>query len=475
MSDAKRDDDAGVPLSGRDAAHEAVLAALRGRGFVNETLGRLRAGGRLAGRESGLAAEIAFGAVRHALTIEHVFGQVARFDQRRVKPELRAVLLAAGYQIIWMDRVPVFAAVDEAVELTRRRVSRRATGMVNAILRGLTRAIADRRTEWRTGDPAQVRVSWDRACEFKTSVLPDPEKAGRAAYVAAATGERPARYRALVERFGAERAEQVAWAEQAVPAIALHRNTLRVNEAVFQARVRAEYGDAIEWLPDVTFLPSSVNVADAPLFQEGRAYVQDVTAHFAAELVAARRGERVLDFCAAPGGKSIAMAQQIGDLGEIVACDASPDRILRVRENARRMRLTSIRTHLIQTSDASESDLNREFDAALVDVPCSNSGVIARRPEARLGLTGEKLASLTALQAALLRRAAASVRPGGRLIYSTCSIEPDENEQVVEAFLAENTEWRLDCARTTLPAWGPRLAEWRDGGFVARLLREPRV
>ena len=115
------------------------------------------------------------------------------------------------------------------------------------------------------------------------------------------------------------------------------------------------------------------------------------TARAAALLVEARRGERLLDFCAAPGGKSIVLAQQMGDHGEVVACDASPDRLLCVRDNVRRLRLTSIRTHLIQTSDASESDLTRSFDGALVDVPCSNTGVIARRPEARLGLTAQKL------------------------------------------------------------------------------------
>ena len=202
--------------------------------------------------------------------------------------------------------------------------------------------------------------------------------------------------------------------------------------------------------------------------------MQDVTARAAALLVDARPGESVLDFCAAPGGKSIVLAQQMGDRGEVLACDASPERILRVRENTRRLRLTSIRTHLIRTSDASESDLTRMFDAALVDVPCANTGVIARRPEARLGLTTEKLASLVELQRALLRRAAASVRPGGRLVYSTCSIEPQENGQIVEAFVAETPAWELVTSQTTLPTWGPRLSDWRDGGFAALLVRRTR-
>ena len=301
--------------------------------------------------------------------------------------------------------------------------------------------------------------------------MPAPEGADADAYLAAATGERPARYRVLVDRHGAEVAEVIAWASQATPPTVLHRNQLRINSGVFQARVRQEFGGAGDWTPDMVFLPPTVNVVESPLFQEGRAYVQDTTARAAALLLAPRRGESILDFCAAPGGKSVALAEEMSDHGEVLACDASPDRILRVRDNAKRLRVTSIRTHLIRTSDASDADLTRMFDAAIVDVPCSNTGVIARRPEARLGLTTEKIESLTQLQAALLRRAAASVKPGGRLVYSTCSIEPEENDRVVAAFVAEEPAWQPVTANLTLPEWGPELATWRDGGFAALLTR----
>jgi len=459
------------PLTGRAAAFYALDAALRGQRFVSETLAELRAHGGLETRQAGLAAEIALGAVRHAITIEHVLARVADFDRRRVAPELRAILYAAAYQLIWMDRVPEFAAVDEAVKLARRQMGGRAPAMVNAVLRRLSRAIRQRRTAWQRLDPRQIRVSWDQACAFDLDVLPAPHERAPEAHLAAATGERLTRYRTLVRRLGHEQAEQSAWASQAVPVTVLHRHRLRIGPGAFQTRTRATFGALAEWTPDAVFLPAAVNVVDTPLFREGYAYIQDMTSRAAALLLDVRRGQSVLDLCAAPGGKSVVLAQEMGDRGEVLACDASPDRLLRVRDNIRRLRLTCVRTHLIQTSDASDADLRRTFDAAIVDVPCTNTGVIARRPEARLGLTTRKLASLVALQRALLGRAAACVRPGGRLVYSTCSLEPEENEQLVAAFLSENPAWELLLTRCTLPAWGPRLSDWRDGGFAALLVR----
>ena len=455
-------------MSGREAAQQAIVDALSGQRFVHETLALLRRSG-FERRELGLATEIAMGTVRHALTIERVLSAVGQYDPRRVTPPLRAVLLAGCYETIWMDRTPVFAAVDQAVELARRQVGQRATGMVNALLRNVTRAMVEQRVAWRAYDPTLIRVNWTDACAFGQPILPAVEEPGRANHLAAATGERASRIASLIEQHGAATAEQIAWASQAVPVTVLYRNPLRINAGVFQARVRETFGSLAAWTPDAAYLPANVNAIDTALFQEGRAYVQDTTAHDAALLLDLRPGQSVLDLCAAPGGKSIVLAQQMNDRGEVLACDAAADRLPRVRENARRLRMTCIRTHLIQNSDASEADLRRQFDAALVDVPCSNSGVFARRPEARLGLTEEKIRSLVALQGALLRKAAACVRPGGRLVYSTCSIEPEENEQVVEAFLTQQSEWKLETTRATLPGWGPRLSDWRDGGFAALL------
>jgi 16S rRNA (cytosine967-C5)-methyltransferase len=276
----------------------------------------------------------------------------------------------------------------------------------------------------------------------------------------------------LCARYGAEQAERVAWAGQAVPVTVLQRNALRATPAEFAQDVHVAYGGSVEVAGDAAFVPATVAVTDAAPFLEGRVFVQDATAHAAAAALRARPGERVLDLCAAPGGKSVALALAMNDQGLVVACDTVPERLKRVSENVARLGLSCVRTQVTTPAGVEPPAEGEPFDAALVDVPCANTGVIARRPEARLGLTPQKLDSLVKVQQVLLRKAAHAVRAGGRVVYSTCSLEPPENEQVVAAFLAANPTWHLDAAETTLPAWGPRPADWRDGGYFARLLRK---
>lgn len=458
------------PLTGRAAAVEAVRGVHTGGGFVAETLGRLRSSGDLDGREAALATEISLGAVRHEVTIEHVLGRVATYDPRRTSPTLRAILLTGAYQCIWLDRVPVFAAVDEAVDLAHLHENKKAAGMVNAVLRRLADAIQLRRAPWQPGNARHVRVNLDEACVFNAPVLPAAETGDDiVTHLAAATGERPERFRTLARRYGVETAETVSWASQWPPAIALHRNPRKLSADEFEAILRAEYGDRADISADLAMLPVDAPLHALSLLEEGKAHVQDQTARAAADLLEVRPGERVLDLCAAPGGKSVALALAMDDRGEVLACDAVADRLDRVKTLADRMGLSCIRTHLLPPSGEVDDSLMDRFDAALVDAPCSNSGVIARRPEARLGMTREKLDSLLTLQGQLLRIAASAVRPGGRMVYSTCSIEPEENERQVEMFLCHHLRWRIDAVKLTLPQSGPRPGDWADGGYAVRM------
>jgi 16S rRNA (cytosine967-C5)-methyltransferase len=456
------------PVSaGRAAAALALADALTGRRFVTEALREFRTTGELQGREAALAMELAQGAVRNVYTIEHVLGVLARFNRSRTPALVRAILYTAVYQLLWLHRIPPFAAVDEAVKLARRLARGRTPALVNAVLRRVTAALVERRVPWQRLDATQVRVNWGQACRFGVAVLPDATH-DLGLHLAAATGERAARYAALEARHGRDLAEAVAWASRAIPPIVGQRNPLRSVAAEWTEALQQAVPEA-EICGDTAYLPASAAVAELPLFATGQMFVQDTTAHAAALAVGAQPGERVLDLCAAPGGKSLVLALQMQDRGEVLACDNSAERLLHVHENVARLGLTCVREHVLG-SDASVADFGAGlFDAALVDAPCSNTGVIARRPEARLGLTSQKLRSLVTTQRELIVRAAAGVRPGGRLVYSTCSIEPTENEEVVHWFLVGNTGWRLEQQETTLPTWGARRLQWRDGGYYARM------
>lgn len=454
-------------LSARYAAAEAFKHACVGTLHVHESVRAHQAAERLDAREAGLAMEIALGAVRHSGTIRNILSHVAEYDDRRVDPDVRAILYTAAHQLIWLDRVPDFAAVNEAVELSREMVGVRVSGLVNAVLRRLTRAIENKRVPWERLNPRHIRVTWDQACAFNCDVLPAPTALER--HLAAATGELPSRFERMVTTLGVHATEAAAWAMQASPPITLQRNALTTSQPKFAEALKDV--PEIEIAGDAAYLPGNAALLDIAAFRDGMCYVQDATANEAVASLGARPGQRVLDLCAAPGGKTIALACAMRDQGQIVAADVSNDRIARIRANVSRLQLTSVWALLLPAGDVSRLTPLGEFDGVLADVPCSNTGVIARRPEARLTLNEKKLTSLVELQQRLIRVAAARTRVGGHLVYSTCSIEHAENEAIVQHFLAGSDAWQVDELKLTLPAWGPKLSDWRDGGFIARLTR----
>lgn len=454
-------------VSARQAAMSAFREAMVGGLHVHEHVRTLQNAERIDGRDASLAMEIALGAVGHANTIRHILSRCADYDDRRVDQKVRAILYTAVYQLVWLDRIPDFAAVNEAVELARSEVSLRSGGLVNAILRNVTRGIENKRVTWERLNPKHVRVSWDTACAFNREVLPPATNVER--HLAAATGELPSRFEKLAALYGIEAAEAAAWAMQAVAPVTFQRNTLAASPAKFAEALAGVSGAEIDG--DTAYVPASTSTAALPGFNEGLFYVQDTTAHQAVAAMRARPGERVLDLCAAPGGKSIALACAMRDQGHVVACDVSNERLSRVRSNVSRLQLTSVWALLLENGNTAKLSGMEPFDGVLADVPCSNTGVIARRPEARHTLTDMKLQSLVELQGRLIRVAAGCVRVGGRLVYSTCSIEPSENEEIIKHFTHDNDSWQLDEMKTTLPAWTDRPSQWRDGGFVARLTR----
>jgi 16S rRNA (cytosine967-C5)-methyltransferase len=246
--------------------------------------------------------------------------------------------------------------------------------------------------------------------------------------------------------------------------LTLRVNTLRTDRAALlaalvQAGIDAEAGEH----PHAVRLRETASVAELPGYDAGWFTVQDESAMRAAAALEISPEDRVLDLCAAPGGKATYVAERMGGRGRVVACDVQEKRLQTVNQLAHRLGITCIETCLLQAGGELPEG---PFDAALVDVPCSNTGVLGRRPEARWRPRPEDLAELTALQTRLLLSALARVRSGGAVVYSTCSIEPEENAAVVRSVLSQTQAFALEAEEEMTPG-GPS-----DGGYWARLRRK---
>lgn len=318
--------------------------------------------------------------------------------------EMESLLYVGAAQILYMPGVPDFAAVNETVEAAKECANPNVAKVVNGVLRNLLR----RREEIErlvSDSPLAVRES------FPDELM-----------------------RRWVSRFGEDGAERLAkWHNE-------------------PAETYLAYPDRFEKLP------RGKRVEDVEGFGEGSFIVQDPGTGLAVELMAASEGDRILDACAAPGGKTIQLAWRGAD---VTACEVNPRRRRRLVENLVRTRLDS-KVKVVDAFDVAEN----QFDKVLVDAPCGNTGVLRRRPDARWNWSPEKLSALVKLQAEILDAAALRVRPGGRLVYSTCSNEPEENAGQVEAFIARHPDFRLVASKESIP-----FETGYDGAFAAALER----
>jgi len=423
----------------RQIAAQLLQQRRAGNDFTENLLERALADSMLSAPDRGLGQELVYGVVRWQATLDWLIAR--KTPGRQQKPALQDLLRLGLYQIFWLDRIPAHAAVYETVEQARHSGFGPQSGFINAVLRGYLReADATRQllADLKANDPA--------------TGFSHPDWLVR-------------RWR---KQFGDENTCQLLGWNNTPPRVFARVNTLKTSAEKLLPQWRDENVEydffARDWTGEnlVFELKAHPPLGALASFQSGGFYVQDPSTLLAVRELDPRPGETILDLCAAPGGKTTFIAQLMDNQGRIVAHDNSAERLKLVTENCARLGVTCVET----VSQPQTAVSNRHFDKVLLDAPCSNTGVMRRRVDLRWRITPEEIQRLRATQLDLLQQASRCVRPGGVLVYSTCSLEPEENAEVVAQFLAETSGFAREGERTLT-----QFADGVDGAFVTRLRR----
>jgi 16S rRNA (cytosine967-C5)-methyltransferase len=404
----------------RRAALQALVAIDADRADLPAALATSRAS--LADdRDRALTATIVTGTLRWQRTLDYLTEHFAKRSLTKIDPQVLSILRLSLFQLLHLDRVPAAAVVDDAVSLTRAARKSSASGFVNAVLRSMLRQRHKLPLPPRPHDPA------DRDASL--------------AYLGVTFSHPAWLIERWLTRYRFEQVEEwVQFNNEAAP-LTLRANTLRITREQLQQRLSQHDVDttSTRYAPDGLVVTSGNPLRTA---EDESFFVQDEASQLVPLVMDARPGERILDLCASPGGKTVAMAAAMHDSGTLIACDVRAGRLNLLHATVARSRASHV--HVVHVPAHGPLPFVATFDRVLVDAPCSGLGTIRRDPDIRWRRTEGELPHLAEHQLDLLIRAAAVVKPGGRLVYATCSSEPEENEDVVKAFLERMPFDRLD-------------------------------
>jgi 16S rRNA (cytosine967-C5)-methyltransferase len=442
-------------LSARQAALKALTRVEADDAFVNLALSEAICAKQMDPRDIGLATEITYGVISYRLTLDWLIAQAARRPAEKLDPLIRRILRIGFYQLFYLDRIPAPAAVHTTVELVKAGKKRGLASFVNGVMRGALRS--------------KDKLPWPKKEEDVV------------AYLTLKYSHPDWLVKRWLGRFGAQETEELLAANNRPAPVSVRVNTLKTDrdkllESLCGAGLEAETGDVVS---EHVIVKGGGRLTGLDVYRQGHFQMQGESAMLTSHILSPQPGMRVLDGCSAPGGKTTHLAALMDNRGEIIALDIHPHRLELVEANCRRLGIGIVKTMCLDAQEA-DGDKLGSFDRILLDVPCSGFGVIRRKPDLKWRRKEEDIRELANVQQKMITACSALLKPGGALVYSTCTNEPEETWDVVNALLDGNGSMASDDIRPFLPQ------DWRvdakdrgiqlyphvhgvDGFFISRL------
>lgn len=434
----------------RDVAAKVLVAVKEHGAYANIALAEMLNKNNFDEQERRFLTELVYGAVKAGESLDWIIQCYSKRPIEKMPPFIRAILRLGIFQLFFLDCIPPSAVCNEATELTKKYGHTGTAKFVNAVLRSAVR------------EPERARMSENNSVESLSFRLQHP------AWLV----------RRWLDAFGREETERLCAFDNAPAVLSLRTNRLRINREGLLDLLRNEGAEAYlsKWAPEGILCTEHNALGKSDALRKGYFQIQDESSMQVAYVLDPKPGDFVIDMCSAPGGKTTHIAERMNNQGHILALDIYDGKLSRIRDNARRLGISIIQTKCLDAREIGEK-YSGQADCVLADVPCSGLGVLRRRPDARWRKNEKEIDKLPFLQKEILESAAKTVKPGGVVVYSTCTIESRENEEVVHAFLEKHSDFQLEMTGAYLPLKPSqsRMVHFYpqrdgiDGFFIARL------
>ncbi len=428
-------------MTARESALKALYSIEKSGTYTNAALKEALSKSDLSTQDKGLITELIYGIVANKSAIDYIITQFSKIKIKKMTPWVLSILRMGIYQIYYMDKIPHSAACNEAVILAKKYSHNAGTGFVNGVLRSAARACAD----------------------FKFSVTRDIVKdlSLEYSYPEWITEK-------LVSEYGKDRCRELYIENQKAHSAAIRVNVLKATKSDLISILEGEGLECktVDFMENSLIVSGKLNVDNSPAYKKGLYSLQNLSSQKAIEVLDPKSGQCVIDMCAAPGGKSCAIAEKMGNKGNVKAFDIFPHKVELIKKAAQRLGLDIIDAKVMNSTVLCQ-DLIESADCVLADVPCSGLGVIHKKPDIKWSRSIDDVAELCGIQKKILDNASKYVKSGGMLVYSTCTILPEENRLRIQEFLGENKNFKIEYEEQILTS---HLGE--SGFYICKMVKD---